>query len=66
MYVTEYNTINVNDIEKALKTSKNRKTPGTDGINTELSKYCNRKLKSRLINLKGCYMEWSEDNRRLY
>jgi hypothetical protein len=41
--ITEYNTINVNDIKKALKTLKNRKTPGADGINMELTKYCNHK-----------------------
>jgi hypothetical protein len=34
-----YYRINGKDIEKALKTSKNLKTPETNGINMELTKY---------------------------
>lgn len=41
---------------KSFKTSKNRKTPGTEGIKMKLNKYFNRKLKSRRIEPKECYM----------
>jgi hypothetical protein len=49
--VNEFNKISIADLEKALKTSKNRKAPRIDGINMELLKYGSSTLKNRLIQL---------------
>jgi hypothetical protein len=47
IYVNEYNTINMNDLENALRMFKSRKIPGIDEINMELIKYASINLKKK-------------------
>ena len=47
----EWNAITMEELETAMEKLKNRRAPGTDGLNMELFKYGSQKLKRRLIQL---------------
>jgi hypothetical protein len=50
-HLDEQNEITMEDLEEALRQSKNRRAAGVDGINTELRKYGSRNLKIILLQL---------------
>jgi len=51
-------SITSDELEKALKLTKNGKTSGQDNINSELYKYAPEELKLRLLQLlKNIYRE---------
>jgi hypothetical protein len=49
--LNEYNAINMTDLEKVLRISRNRKALRIDEINIELIKYASIKIEKRLIQL---------------
>ena len=62
-----YDLINLDELEKVLKLTKNGKTPGQDNINSELYKYAPEEFKLRLLqflNNTGCFTTLGHNCRR--
>ena len=47
---TEVDNLEIEEVIEALRTSKNRKATGKDGINTELYKYASREMFERILD----------------